>query len=262
MIPIACDACSKSIRVKDELAGRWIKCPGCGSMMLVPKPKPASAPKPAQFVVEVVEEEEEKPRRRPRHDEEDEPPRRKRRDEEEDDERPRRKRRDEEEADEDDDRPRRRGRDGEEPPGKPSVVLLLIGLAVGFAGLLTMCLFIWLGWEAGKRVEDVEFYIGPKRTAVQVNEKLAKERGGPLPAHVVKERERLDAEEEKIESEKSSRLRNYLLAGVFGVVFLVGIGVREYHSFLVRRWRRERDIGGGRKKKRRRDEEDDDEDDD
>jgi hypothetical protein len=244
MIPIACDACSKSIRVKDELAGRWIKCPGCGSMMLVPKPKPASAPKPAQFVVEVVEEEEEKPRRRPRHDdEEDEPPRRKRRDEDED---------------EEDDRPRRRDR--EEPPGKPSIVLLIIGLVVGLAGLVTMCLFIWLGWEAGKRVEDVEFNIGPKRTAVQVNEKLAKERGGPLPAHVVKERERLDAEEEKIESEKSSRLRNYLLAGVFGVVFLVGVGVREFHSFQMRRWRRERDIGGGRKKKRRRDEEDEDDD--
>jgi len=36
MISFACDKCNKQLKVKDELAGKKVKCPGCGQPMLVP----------------------------------------------------------------------------------------------------------------------------------------------------------------------------------------------------------------------------------
>jgi serine/threonine protein kinase/formylglycine-generating enzyme required for sulfatase activity/lysophospholipase L1-like esterase/DNA-directed RNA polymerase subunit RPC12/RpoP len=36
MIPFACGRCGKKIQVKDELAGRQGKCPGCGQLVVVP----------------------------------------------------------------------------------------------------------------------------------------------------------------------------------------------------------------------------------
>ena len=46
-ISIVCGSCQKRLAVKDELAGKRIKCPGCGTVVPVlaaPSPKPASAP--------------------------------------------------------------------------------------------------------------------------------------------------------------------------------------------------------------------------
>jgi hypothetical protein len=39
-IPLEC-ACGRSLRVKDELAGRKVKCPQCGGVLAVPKPAAA-----------------------------------------------------------------------------------------------------------------------------------------------------------------------------------------------------------------------------
>lgn len=39
-IPLSC-ACGRSMRVKDELAGRRVKCPECGEVLAVPKPEPS-----------------------------------------------------------------------------------------------------------------------------------------------------------------------------------------------------------------------------
>ena len=36
MIPLTCDHCDKNLRLRDELAGRRIKCPGCGGVLTVP----------------------------------------------------------------------------------------------------------------------------------------------------------------------------------------------------------------------------------
>jgi hypothetical protein len=47
---IRCPACDKALKVKEELAGKKVKCPGCG------KPVPVPAPEPPPEVVEEVEE--------------------------------------------------------------------------------------------------------------------------------------------------------------------------------------------------------------
>src|SRR5436190_17068172 len=36
MIPLTCDECDKSLKLRDELAGKKIKCPGCGASLTVP----------------------------------------------------------------------------------------------------------------------------------------------------------------------------------------------------------------------------------
>jgi hypothetical protein len=38
-LPISCD-CGRTLRVKDELAGRKVRCPSCSKILLVPKPEP------------------------------------------------------------------------------------------------------------------------------------------------------------------------------------------------------------------------------
>ena len=51
---VTCPKCSKSLKVKDELAGKMLKCPGCGSTFKAGSAKPASAsttkiqPKPGE----------------------------------------------------------------------------------------------------------------------------------------------------------------------------------------------------------------------
>ncbi len=40
-IPLSC-ACGRTLRVKDELAGRRVKCPTCGETLTVPTPEPAA----------------------------------------------------------------------------------------------------------------------------------------------------------------------------------------------------------------------------
>jgi len=45
MIAFACASCQMKLSAKEELAGKRIKCPGCGQSMQVPGPvdKPAAA---------------------------------------------------------------------------------------------------------------------------------------------------------------------------------------------------------------------------
>jgi phage FluMu protein Com len=35
-ITFSCNSCNKKLRVKDELAGRKVKCPGCATVLQVP----------------------------------------------------------------------------------------------------------------------------------------------------------------------------------------------------------------------------------
>src|SRR5262245_66564646 len=37
MITFTCDSCRKKFTVKDELAGKKAKCPGCGNPLIVPR---------------------------------------------------------------------------------------------------------------------------------------------------------------------------------------------------------------------------------
>jgi hypothetical protein len=58
MLVVSCPECRKELKIKDDLAGKRIKCPGCGAMFLVPVPSapaetavsaspPAPSPTPA-----------------------------------------------------------------------------------------------------------------------------------------------------------------------------------------------------------------------
>ncbi len=40
-IPVGCQ-CGKRFQAKDELAGKRVKCPGCGNVLTIPEPQPAS----------------------------------------------------------------------------------------------------------------------------------------------------------------------------------------------------------------------------
>jgi DNA-directed RNA polymerase subunit RPC12/RpoP len=44
-ISVQCPGCEKKLKTKDELAGKRVKCPGCGQVILVPAAQPASQPK-------------------------------------------------------------------------------------------------------------------------------------------------------------------------------------------------------------------------
>ena len=44
-ISVQCPACKKNLKTKDELAGKRVKCPGCGYVILVPAAQPESQPK-------------------------------------------------------------------------------------------------------------------------------------------------------------------------------------------------------------------------
>jgi hypothetical protein len=35
-IAVTCTSCSRTLSVRDETAGRWVKCPGCGTAIAVP----------------------------------------------------------------------------------------------------------------------------------------------------------------------------------------------------------------------------------
>src|SRR5438105_2868131 len=42
MITFACSRCSRKLRVKDDLAGRQVKCPGCGERVSVAAERPVT----------------------------------------------------------------------------------------------------------------------------------------------------------------------------------------------------------------------------
>ena len=60
-IAVECASCERSIKVKDELAGRKIKCPGCGKLLTVPDEEVEEKP---QNRSRDREEDEERPRRK------------------------------------------------------------------------------------------------------------------------------------------------------------------------------------------------------
>jgi formylglycine-generating enzyme required for sulfatase activity/Leucine-rich repeat (LRR) protein len=44
MLTLTCTACQKKLSVKEDAAGKKVKCPGCGAVMTVPVPVPAAGP--------------------------------------------------------------------------------------------------------------------------------------------------------------------------------------------------------------------------
>jgi hypothetical protein len=82
-IPFRC-ACGRSLRVKDELAGRKVKCPECGGVLIVPRPAPEEEEQGLLPLEDAPEEKESRPdpdemvqtaprpARRPARDEDDE----------------------------------------------------------------------------------------------------------------------------------------------------------------------------------------------
>jgi hypothetical protein len=107
-IKFNCGKCGQELNVKDEMAGKQGKCPGCKAVVNVPTssaPKSSvttSVRKKSDDVVEAAEfvddEEDERPRKKSRRDDDDD-----------DDDRPRKKsRRDDDDDDDDDDRPRKK----------------------------------------------------------------------------------------------------------------------------------------------------------
>ena len=68
-ISLSCPSCDKTLKVKDELAGRKVKCPGCGEAVPVPAGDEAaivSAEKLPRGKPLPVEDEEDRPRQPPR----------------------------------------------------------------------------------------------------------------------------------------------------------------------------------------------------
>ncbi len=119
MILLTCEQCDKSLRLRDELAGKRIKCPGCGRTLTVPLPdgeEAAAAPPPrAKAAVKPT-----KPSRS-RDDDEDEG-----------------------------DRPRKSTED--DGPAKPHIIFLILGLVLGLGGLAAMAFFIYQAKEANDKV--------------------------------------------------------------------------------------------------------------
>src|SRR4051812_10676226 len=48
MLSVTCPSCDKKLQVKDELAGRKVKCPGCQTVVAVPAAKVKTAPRKAE----------------------------------------------------------------------------------------------------------------------------------------------------------------------------------------------------------------------
>jgi hypothetical protein len=64
-IPLQCD-CGRSMRVKDELAGRKVKCPQCAAVLTVPQPEPPAEDQAYELISDDGPEEEVRPRGRAR----------------------------------------------------------------------------------------------------------------------------------------------------------------------------------------------------
>ncbi len=156
-IEFSCGECDRPIRVKDELAGKRIKCPGCSEAVTVPEEDAPPPPKKSGLRAAPAA-----PARRRAEDEEDDRPRRpaRGRDDEDEDDRPRRPSRARDE-DEDEGRPRKgRGRDDDEdeddrPRKKPkkqggSGMLMVLGIGGGVLGLLLIGGLLWWLLSGGR----------------------------------------------------------------------------------------------------------------
>src|SRR5262245_17075636 len=84
-ILVKCSECGKSLKAKDELAGKKVKCPGCGNVLAIPTPDDDDPPaKPTRSAPKAIDEDNEeraaprrpsKPVRQPVPNDEDEGPR-------------------------------------------------------------------------------------------------------------------------------------------------------------------------------------------
>ncbi len=137
-IEFPCPECERKLRVKDELAGRRVKCPGCSASITIPDAD-AQPPAPKKAAVKPGKPAP-APARRPRDEEdEDEAPRRpaRGRADDEDEERPRKKPRPRD--DDEDDEPRKKG--GKKAGG--SSMPLVLGIGGGVLALLLVGGGIW-----------------------------------------------------------------------------------------------------------------------
>ena len=252
MIAHSCPKCDKQLRLRDDLAGKKIKCPDCGKVLTIPEPDEDEAP-PRKSPPPKA--------KRPRDEEDDEPPPRKKRprDEDEDD-----AEEDEDEEDDEDDRRGKKKKKGD-GPGKPSILLMIAGMALAIGGLIAMSAFIvfakWAGDEADNKESNIsslkqEADQAEKRlTAPQMTEASKKHFEGQVKKYA-------DARADIDNNYRPKVKRNILVAVLFGVIFLIGVGVRGYHHFAMRRWYNDHHgVGKKSKKKRRRDEDEDDDDD-
>jgi hypothetical protein len=62
-ISMSCD-CGRSLRVKDEFAGRKVKCPQCGAVLAVPAPEPSSENEALDVLLADDPQEEARPRQK------------------------------------------------------------------------------------------------------------------------------------------------------------------------------------------------------
>ncbi len=165
-IEFSCSECERPIRVRDELAGKRIKCPGCSEAVTVPEEDAPPPPKKSGLRAAPAA-----PARRRAEDEEDDRPRRpaRGRDDEDEDDRPRRPSRARDE-DEDEGRPRKgRGRDDDEdeddrPRKKPkkqggSGMLMVLGIGGGVLGLLLIGGLLWWLLSGGGGAGSLAMFV-------------------------------------------------------------------------------------------------------
>jgi len=125
-IPVTCESCSASFKVKDENAGKRAKCPKCGEPLTIPGASDAVKSPPAGKPVAAA-----KPR--PVEDDDDRPTPKRRRQDEDADEPPKAKKR----TDKANEKPKAsRRRDDDEPKKKRSALPLILGI---LAGLVLLC---------------------------------------------------------------------------------------------------------------------------
>ena len=227
MIAISCTSCEKKLRLQDTFAGKRIKCPGCGTILSVPGGIAAKPPAP--------------PKAAPQEDE---------------DERPRRRAEVDEDEDEETPKSRKRSKSESDATGKPSILFLVLGLALGLGGLLAMCACIYFAKVANDRIADLKFDLKKLKDDYEFIDGQFKGRmAGVVLAgedKKVEETKRLfDEKDLELSRESGSITRNYILAGVCGVVLLAGIVLRGYHHIAMHRWQANHPEKPKKKRKKR-----------
>ena len=142
-LSLVCSSCQARLKVRENLAGRKIKCPKCGQTLVVPTDEePESAPPKASPITSrprPVEEEEERPTRKRRSEEDNE-------ETEEDEDCGRRRRRERDDREDDRPRPRRKRKAGKSG-GKGLLIVLLAGggLVVLLLGGVLLAFYFFAG---------------------------------------------------------------------------------------------------------------------
>lgn len=227
MIAVTCAKCRKTLRVKEELAGKRVKCPGCGAGVAVPTPEDDAIEVAPKKVAKVVARRVSEPVD------------------------------DEDDGDEDESPRRRKG-----GPKKPHVAFMIVGLVLALGGLVGGAFFIYQIKKSKDDLVDAEDDAAKHRTEwSQVSGFVDRMQGAAL-ENAMQPKRRLDAAEAKIANEIRPRIkRGYVLTSVFFVLFAIGAALRGYHHFAMRTWHAaHHGLGKKKKKKKRRDEDDEDDD--